>query len=225
MGAATAPDRILGIDEAGRGSVIGPLVVGAFLVRRDRLGELRAAGARDSKTLRPEQRRSTYERLAAVGECRAALVSPREIDRFVRHGGLNLLEAREFARLVATFAPDEVRVDACDVDAERFGRRIRRMAGAEVPVLSRHNADRDDLVVGAASIVAKVRRDRAVAALRQRLGADFGSGYPSDPRTVAFVEVCLRAGGSFPPYLRRSWSTMQRVKAAVSARTLDDFES
>lgn len=198
-------------------------MVGAFLVHRDRLDDLRATGATDSKALRAEERQEVYERLAGVGTCRAILIPPREIDRFVPHGDLNFLEAREFGRLVAALGPDEVRVDACDVNAERFGRRVRRLSGGGVPVLSRHHADRDDLVVGAASIVAKVRRDRAIAGLQRRLGTDFGSGYPSDERTVVFVRERLRRGGPAPAYLRTSWSTVQRVKGAASARTLEVY--
>ena len=214
---------ILGIDEAGRGSVIGPLVVGGFLVRSDRLAELRAAGARDSKSLSPARREEVFAVLGSLGQRRAIAVSPPEIDRFVARGALNRLEAREFARLVRALSPDAVRVDACDPNAFRFGALVGRLAGGRVPVLARHRADRDDPVVGAASIVAKVERDRRVARLRRRLGVDFGSGYPSDPRTVDFLRSERVAGGSRPAFVRWSWGTMQRVKPARPAPTLESF--
>lgn len=214
---------ILGIDEAGRGSVIGPLVVGGFLVERDRLAEVRAAGARDSKSLSPAQREKVYAALGSVGQHRAIAISPTEIDRFVGRGALNRLEAREFARLVRELAPDAVRVDACDPNAHRFGALVGRLAGGNVPVIARHRADRDDVLVGAASIVAKVERDRRVARLRERLGVDFGSGYPSDPRTIDFLRSEHVLGGTRPAFVRWSWATMQRVKRARPAATLDSF--
>lgn len=215
---------ILGIDEAGRGSVIGPLVVGGFLVRSDRLAALRAAGARDSKSLSRTRREEVYTALGAIGAHRAIAISPPEIDRFVARGGLNRLEAREFARLVRELSPDTVRVDACDANALRFGALVGRLAGGKVPVVARHRADRDDPVVGAASIVAKVERDRRVARLRQRLGVDFGSGYPSDPRTVDFLRSEQVCGGARPTFVRWSWETMQRVKPVRPAPTLESFE-
>ena len=214
---------VLGIDEAGRGSVIGPLVVGGFLVDLDRLPELRATGARDSKELSPRRREEVREALARVGVCRTIAIPPREIDRFVAHGDLNRLEARAFAQLVRELSPDSVRVDACDTNAFRFGSLVERLAGGRVPVTARHRADRDDPIVGAASIVAKVERDRRVARLRQRLDADFGSGYPSDPRTVEFLRSGLSRASPRPAFVRWSWSTMKRVKAARPARSLDSF--
>jgi ribonuclease HII len=90
--------------------------------------------------------------------------------------------------------------------------------------VARHHADRDDVVVGAASIVAKVRRDRAIARLQQALGEDLGSGYPSDPRTVEFLRARLAVDPKPPAWVRASWATMQRVKPARPAPTLETFE-
>lgn len=217
-------ERVLGIDEAGRGSVLGPLVVGAFVVRSDRIAALRATGATDSKALSPAARRSVYGALGSVGERRSVALAPRTVDRYVRRGALNELEALAFARLVRTLHPDRALVDACDVDAERFGREVTRLAGGDVPVVARHHADRDEVVVGAASVVAKVRRDRAIRSLASRLGSEVGSGYPSDRRTVEFLRERLAKERSPPAYVRRSWATMQRVMPARPALTLEAFD-
>jgi ribonuclease HII len=217
-------ERILGIDEAGRGSVLGPLVVGGFLVRSDRLDELRAAGACDSKEITSDEREQVYAQLPKIGECRSVILTPREIDRFVAHGRLNELEARAFGALVRQLMPDVAHVDACDTDARRFARSVRHWAGSRVPVVASHHADRDDVVVGAASIVAKVRRDRAIDRLRERLGAEIGSGYPSDDLTVAFLRAHLARAAVRPPWVRIEWATMQRVKPERPGPTLDEFE-
>jgi ribonuclease HII len=217
-------ERILGVDEAGRGSVLGPLVVGGYLVRSDRLDELRAAGACDSKEISAHEREQVYAKLPRIGECRSVVLTPREIDRFVAHGRLNELEARAFGALVRQLMPDVARVDACDTDPRRFARAVRHWAGARVPVVASHHADRDDVVVGAASIVAKVRRDRAIERLRVRLGVEIGSGYPSDDLTVAFLREHLAHGAVRPPWVRIEWATMQRVKPERPGPTLDGFD-
>lgn len=218
---ADATETIVGVDEAGRGSWLGPLVVGAFCAPRSELATLRAAGARDSKTLSPAARDKVYDRIERLGTCRSIDLPPAEIDRHVARNGLNELEVTAFARLIRELDPAVAYVDACDVDARRFGRRIARLAGTGPRIVARHRADRDHPFVGAASIVAKVRRDRAIRALAEALGAEIGSGYPSDPRTIEFVRRTVPADGPRPEWLRGSWATTRRVIPARSARTLD----
>ncbi len=148
---------------------------------------------------------------------------PRTIDRHVVRGELNLLEAQAFARIVRVAAADVAVVDACDANAARFGRRVAGLSGRDCRVVARHHADRDDPVVGAASIVAKVRRDRAIARLSRRLDRPLGSGYPSDPRTVAVVRAAVAGAQPLPEWIRGSWATVQRVKPARPARRLEEF--
>ncbi|MCI4322915.1 MAG: ribonuclease HII [Thermoplasmata archaeon] len=213
---------VLGLDEAGRGSVLGPLVVGGFLVAEARIDALRELGVRDSKLLTPARRELIYAGLESIGQRVSIALPPAEIDRSVAHHGLNDLEAEAFARLVRRTRPSFVRVDACDTNAARFGATIRRLAEHDGPVWSAHGADRTDLVVGAGSIVAKVRRDRAVATLERRLGRKIGSGYPSDPMTVDIVRSAV-AEGDRPSWLRASWKTVTRVKPTPPLVRLESF--
>lgn len=206
-----APATVVGVDEAGRGAWIGPLVVGAVGVSRDGLGAVARTGARDSKTLTAPRREAILEALSRCATLRAVDASPAEVDRHVVDGRLNALEARLFGDLLRPFAPAEARVDACDANAQRFARSVARHAGPDVRVLARHHADATDPLVGAASIVAKVHRDRAVRVLAEELGEEIGSGYPSDPVTVRFVRRTVPPGSALPPWLRRSWSTTRRV--------------
>jgi|SRR5208283_1574382 len=222
-GNATPPKRVLGVDEAGRGSLVGPLVVGGFCLPADRLDALVALGAKDSKALTPRARERVFAGLDALGTKAEVVLSPRTVDRAVSRRGLNDLEAEAFARLIRELAPDVAYVDACDPNERRFGLRVARLAGGSARVIARHHADRDFPVVGAASIVAKVQRDRALARLREELGEELGSGYPSDRRTVRFVRAALADGSPVPPWVRGSWATMQRVKPRRPARTLDGF--
>lgn len=222
MAAFGAP-RHLGVDEAGRGSLLGPLVVGAYLVPADRMEAVVQAGARDSKQLSARRRGEVLGRLRAIGRCATLSLAPRVVDRAVARGRLNELEASAFAQLVRQLRPDQAFVDACDPVAERFGRTVARLAGGHARVEARHHADRDNPLVGAASIVAKVQRDRAIERLRERLGVEIGSGYPSDPATVRAAREALSRRGPAPRWLRRSWRTTERLIAERQARTLDGW--
>jgi len=222
-GSPTSAERVVGIDEAGRGSVLGPLVVAAFCCPEDRVESLRDTGVRDSKLLSPERRDRVYSQLGDIGELTSVALPPRTIDRYVRWGGLNELELETFAGLIARCAATVAYVDACDPNAERFGRRLETLVGNGTRVISRHKADRDFPIVSAASVVAKVRRDAAMDRLRTRAGESIGCGYAHDPETQACVERHARDGGRVPPWMRRSWETVQRVKRAHPARTLDAY--
>ncbi|MCI4339616.1 MAG: ribonuclease HII [Thermoplasmata archaeon] len=203
--------------------MLGPLVVGGFCCSADELPNLIGLGVRDSKLLSPAQRDAVYGRLAAVGKRWSIAIPPRTIDRYVGRGGLNELELETFARLVIQLRPDVAYVDACDTNAARFGQRLAAIAGSGTRVVSRHKADRDFPVVGAASIVAKVRRDGALARLRAAAVETLGSGYPSDAETRSCVERHARDGGQIPSWMRASWATVQRVKRARPARTLEIY--
>jgi ribonuclease HII len=214
--------KVLGIDEAGRGSVLGPLVVGGFLAEQDRLDELRKLGVRDSKLLNRAQRESLFDGLKEIGERIAIEIPPSEIDSAVAHRQLNVLEARIFARLLRMTDAREVFVDACDPVQERFGRRVKSMARTAAHVVSRHHADRDLPIVSAASIVAKVCRDRAMDRLRTQLDLDCGSGYPSDAKTQQFVTTHLSQETDRVAWLRYSWNTIDKLKPRPPLWTLDN---
>jgi ribonuclease HII len=215
---------VLGLDEAGRGSVLGPLVVGGWAIPLDQVPDLRPMGVRDSKALSPAKREGLYETLRTIGRARTIHLEPIRIDPSVGRGGLNQLEAEAFAELIRAFAPDEVRVDACDPNAARFGRTVRRLSGTNAPVRSRHKADRDDPVVGAASIIAKVERDRAIARLERDLALPIGSGYPSDATTMRFLKGWIDAHPrERPTWLRYSWAPTRKLLGLQASHRLEEF--
>ncbi len=203
--------------------MLGPLVVGAFCCEERRLAALVASGVRDSKQLTAARRTEIRAELEDLGECRSVPLAPRTVDAYVARGGLNELELETFVALVHDLQPDVAYVDACDPDAVRFGRRLASKVGAAVAVVSAHHADEDVPVVSAASVVAKVARDAAIDRLQAEVAEEIGSGYPSDPVTQACVVRHAQDGGAIPPWMRRSWETVQRVKRAHPAVTLDRF--
>jgi ribonuclease HII len=217
------PRRVLGLDEAGRGSALGPLVVGGFLTREGRIDELRELGVRDSKLLPPAERERIFRELPRFGTRWSVPLLPSDIDGAVLHRGLNLLEAAAFARLIRRARPDVAYVDACDPVAARFGRTVGAMTGTRTVVHASHHADRDLPVVGAASIVAKVLRDRAVRRLERDLGRELGSGYPSDPVTVRSLTNALAEREVRHAWIRYSWKTYARLKPSQPVEPLESF--
>jgi ribonuclease HII len=216
----------VGADEAGKGPVLGPMVTAA--VRADP-ADL-PAGIDDSKRLSPSRRESLAREIHEHSAVAAGVVriGPDRIDDPATD--MNGLTVAGQAEAVAAVAADgdRVVVDAGDVDESRFGRRVREAvceAGIAVAVESRHGADESDAVVGAASIVAKVERDSAVAELAEEYAAygGIGSGYPSDPTTREFLRQYVADTGDLPGCARRSWQTCDDVLAAADQSALDDF--
>jgi ribonuclease HII len=219
---------LVGVDEAGRGSLLGPLVVGAFAMAGEEAEidrTLTDLGVKDSKALSPERREDIYHKLKRIGRASTALAAPKLIDRYVSHGGLNQLELELMAKLVVRVRAEVAYVDACDTNEARFGRNLANhisLGGLKAKVLARHKADRDLPIVGAASIVAKVTRDRALRRLAATTRLEIGSGYPSDPVTRACVQALL-AKGEKPDWVRHSWKTLDTLKRNPCIRTLEAF--
>jgi ribonuclease HII len=219
---------IAGIDEAGRGPMIGPMVVCGILVDSNTLQELIKSGARDSKTLTHKRRlvlKEKIERITSKIELRT--VSAADIDRLRKRTTMNEIEVTEFASIAKALNPRELYLDAADVNAERFGLKIGKLSGIAsrgAKIVSEHKADATYPVVSAASIIAKVERDQIIERYHQKYG-DFGSGYPNDPKTVRFVRNLVQNGEKLPIIVRKSWESVKRIinKEATGQTSLDSF--
>ena len=208
-----------GVDEAGRGPVIGPMVVCAVCIPEGDRGVLENIGARDSKDLSSQRREDVAKRIRAEAETRGwgiglVVCEARRIDSNSISSDLNSLEIELFGEAIEAASPREgegrIMADACDVDEERFARRLACRLGdgwSSWQMVARHGMDADDRVAGAASILAKIERDAEVARLESELGIRLGSGYPSDRITRQAVRE-LVSGGLPHDCLRWSWSTV-----------------
>jgi len=214
---------IVGVDEAGRGPVIGPLVVAGVAVESD--VPLRQMNCRDSKKLSPEKREALAPEIEKVSQFEVVVIPAEQIDVMRAEMSLNDFEAKLFAEVIAKLRPETAYVDAADVDEIEFKRSVRRELAFDVEIVSQHNADELFPVVSAASILAKVCRDREMRSIEESIGMTIGSGYPSDPDTIAFLEKWIREKGSLPPHTRASWDTARRLLAESKNRKLDDFGS
>ncbi|WP_424013289.1 ribonuclease HII [Halorubrum xinjiangense] len=241
----------LGVDEAGKGPALGPMVAAAVITDPTSL----PADVDDSKQIAPARREEMAAALrsdpdVAVGIAR---VEPAEIDR--PDTDMNTLTVRGQARAVrdaladlpaGVAEPVRVVADAGDTSEERFAERLARFVaeGSEaaagddengateethrlptVDVTAAHGADEDDPVVGAASVVAKVVRDAAMAEINAAYPEydDLGSGYPSDPATRAFLREYVAETGDLPDCARRSWATCDDLLAAAEQSALNEF--
>ncbi len=196
--------RILGLDEAGRGCVLGPLVVGGFVWEGEDQAPLREVGADDSKLLTAPKRAEVREKLQKLGEGHVRRVEATEIDA----GNLNELEIRCFLDLVAFVKPDRVFLDA-PVNPRgipKLRTRLVQESGVSDWIIE-PKADATYPVVGAASIYAKLTRDAAIEAL-----GDVGSGYPSDPVTRKVLSDLLAKEEPLPPWVRSRWGTLEVLK-------------
>ncbi|MHA2151845.1 MAG: ribonuclease HII [Candidatus Thorarchaeota archaeon] len=215
---------IAGVDEAGRGPLIGPMVICGVLVSPDMIPKLEKIGAKDSKTLSPSRRlilNQNIRNLAIKIEIR--YVSAADIDRKRRHTTLNEIEVNEFVSVVKSLQPQEVYLDAVDVKAERFGNKIGELSGLAAlgaVIVSEHKADSKYPIVSAASILAKVERDRIIDEMHKEYG-DFGSGYPSDPKTIGFVRSLIEKGQPLPPIVRKSWDSVRKIRESIEQSSLE----
>jgi len=213
---------ICGVDEAGRGPVIGPLVICGISVNKDDL--LRQLGVRDSKKLSRNQRESLSEKIEKVAEeIQIVEIAAEEIDAIREEMTLNQLEVKVFASVINRLKPSIAYVDSADVNEERFGKDILQEIELPVDVISRHRADETYPVVSAASILAKIRRDQVVRRIGQEIGEPIGSGYPSDPITIRFLESWIERYDRLPPHTRKSWDTCSRLLRMKSLRRIDEF--
>ncbi|MBA7502281.1 Ribonuclease HII [subsurface metagenome] len=215
---------IAGLDEAGRGPVFSNMVLCGVLFDERMLDELKAAGVRDSKLLSPKKR-GILAKFITEKALKVEIIelSPAEIDelRLVKKINLNETEAINFARILDRLKPKIAYVDSTDPDPAMFKGRIQRHLRTKPKLVVENFADRKYVVVGAASIVAKVRRDQRVAELRLKHG-DLGSGYTSDARTISFLERWVREHGKLPEFARKSWKTAQRIESEAKQKKLTE---
>ena len=213
---------ICGIDEAGRGPVIGPMVICGVAVRSDQ--KLKDLGSKDSKKLTPKKREELEPKIRKVAEVEVVEISADQIDAARAHMTMNELEAKVFATIIEKLSPDEAYVDAADVNEHEFERMIRCGLKCRPRIISEHKADDTYPVVMAASIVAKVARDARVREIELEIGTPIGSGYQTDGITMSFLNDFIQQHGKCPPHTRRSWEPAKNIMMMKSLRTLDKFE-
>jgi ribonuclease HII len=213
---------VAGVDEAGRGCVIGPLVIAGYLIKEEKIACLLELGVKDSKKLSTKKRHSIISKIIDLSENFITIyLSPQQIDKVVeskrKFHKLNRLEAKTMAKIINTLKPDKTFIDAADVIEGRFKQYIQECLAVKTIIVAKHKADEIFPVVSAASIIAKVKRDEEIRILREKYG-DFGSGYLSDKKTTAFLKNWIKNNNEYPVCVRKSWQPAKRIKNEKGTR-------
>jgi len=207
---------IAGIDEAGRGPCFGPMTIGLAVMDKEKETKLKKAGVKDSKELLPKKREGLIETIKE--ECvenGVLILAPIEINDLMAQYSLNEIEAMKIAELINSIKQnvEAIYVDSPDAVKGKFEKRIRQYLDkkhAEIKIIAENKADSKYIVVGAASILAKVKRDEEIEKISEKFG-DIGSGYPSDPKTKKFLSEYVKQNKMLPPFSRIFWETCKKA--------------
>ncbi|MFC1774681.1 ribonuclease HII [Nanoarchaeota archaeon] len=212
--------KLLGIDEAGRGPIIGPMVMCAVYMNDP--ATLEQIGVKDSKLLTPKQREELYDELVQfVDKYELAIVEPIEIDEAVNVTRLNWLEADKSIEMINKLNPKKAILDCPSKNPSSYKEYVfERLEDKKTELICEHKADGNYEVVAAASIIAKVTRDRIIEDLKKKLNSDFGSGYLSDPKTQKFLKESWKEHHSV---FRKSWRPYKDLAFARNQSSLGDF--
>jgi ribonuclease HII len=209
---------ICGIDEAGRGSVIGPLVIAGISIKKSNIKKLEDIGVRDSKALTKNKRRFLFDKILDVSEfvCIYKL-DCKTIDENVYQKKLNKLEGRIMSSIIKHLSVDIAYVDSCDINIDRYTNYLKSNLNLKnnISIIAMHKADRINPVVSAASIIAKVTRDREIQILEE-IFQNIGSGYPSDKKTMYFIKNWMKEYKEFPNFVRKSWRPIREITYSQS---------
>ena len=217
---------ICGIDEAGRGPIVGPMVMAGVSASKKNLKKLEKLGIKDSKLLTKKKREELYDQIIdIVDDYDIIAVSAQEIDEYNFSGiNLNQMEALIAGKIINKLAPKKVWVDSPEPanGGAKFGHMIQKHLKVDCEIIAEHKADLNYVIAGAASILAKVLRDREIEKIKTELGVNIGSGYPHDPLCINYLKDNFR--GPINKYLRKCWSTYKRLDEQENQTDLSNFQ-
>ena len=213
--------KLLGIDDAGRGPVVGPMVLAGVLIYEDYEKKLKELGAKDSKLLLPKKRQQLKKEIEKL-EHKFVISTPPQIDA---HPNLNKLEAEKTAAIINALVKEKTKVivDCPSSNPQEWQDHLVTLIHKNVlPLIQlscEHKADANHPVVSAASIIAKETREEELVKLKAKLKIDFGSGYPSDPATIEFIKDNYN-NPEYKDIIRHSWNTVKRLQTAEDQKKL-----
>ena len=214
---------IAGIEDAGRGPIIGPMVLAGVSIEEDKITELKEMKVKDSKLLTPKKRQELYSKIIAVAkDYKIIIVEPKEIDEALESDSLNLnwLEAIKFAQIINYLKPDKAIVDCPSPNIKAYKEYLMvYLKDKNIDLICEHKADVNYPIVSASSIIAKVTRDREVEKLKKKYG-DFGSGYLADPKTKKFFDENWE---KHPEIFRKTWTPYKDHINGKDQKKLGEF--
>ncbi len=200
---------VTGCDETGRGPLIGPMIMCGVIIDENDIPKLEEIGVKDSKKLTPKKRKELFPKIKeVVKDFELIVVEPEEIDEALNspHLNLNWLEAIKTAMILNKLKPVKAIVDCPSNNIDAYASYMGKFLKVKIDLTLEHDAERY-LEVAAASILAKVTRDNLIEEMKDKYG-DFGSGYPSDPKTKEFLK---KNWNKYPEIFRVTWASYKKV--------------
>ena len=215
---------ILGVDEAGKGPVIGSLFICGAMFDEKYLPKLKEIGVKDSKLLTHKKRIKLAKEINKIAKkFKIIQIKPEEIDHAVnKEEGLNLnwLEAHKTAEIINELKPDKAIIDCPSPNIKKYKEYLLNLLNnKEIELIVEHKADVNHISCSAASIIAKCAREEEIKNIKKKYG-DIGSGYPSDPLTQRFVKENF---DKYSEIFRKSWMTFKNHEKAKKQKKLDEF--
>lgn len=221
---------LAGFDDAGRGPVLGPMVIAGVAIDEKDEHLLKELGAKDSKLLSPKQRKELFEKIIKlVKSYHIEIIPPKEIDKAIdsTNSNLNDLEALTFAKCINALNPDIAVIDCPSTNIPAYTNHLKTYLKVSPKIQCEHKADFNHPCVSAASILAKVTRDREIEKIQKKIKENIGSGYPADPFTKEFLKNNWQ---KYPEIFRHTWATCRayskedfKFKGKNKNKSLGDF--
>ncbi|HIH61934.1 MAG TPA: ribonuclease HII [Methanobacteriales archaeon] len=203
--------NILGIDEAGRGPVIGPIIIAGVMLPKEKIRTLEKLQVKDSKKLTPRKRTYLAKKIKKISKYYIKRIDAPTIDKLRQEGiNLNEIEKNAIADIINRARPDHAIVDSVDIKPRRFEKEIKKLIKYQISIKAEHRADTKYPIVSAASIVAKDQREREIERIKREYKVEFGSGYPNDPLTKKFLSQLDM--NRLPDFIRKSWATIKNMQ-------------
>jgi len=216
---------VLGIDEAGRGPVIGPMVIAGVSIDEKDIDKLKRLGVKDSKLLSPKQREDMFDKIInIVKKYKSIITQPEEIDSALRSESLNLnwLEAIKSAEIINFLKPEKAIIDCPSNNITAYKDFLKKhLKDKKTELVLEHKADFKYPIVSAASIIAKVTRDNEIKKIQKKIREPIGSGYPSDPVTINFLK---KNYNNYQGIFRKEWASWKKLNKKKKQKSLKDFQ-
>ncbi len=214
---------ICGMEEAGRGPLIGPLVMCGLVVDEKDEKKLVELGVKDSKQLTAKQREKMFDEILKISKAhKIILLSPSDVDLAVESdsNNLNWLEAQTTAKILNELNADKAIIDCPSTNIPAYTNYLQKLLKVKTRISCAHHADVDFPIVSASSIIAKVTRDAEVDKLKKKYNVDFGSGYMADPKTKDFLD---KNWNKYPELFRHSWVPYKKLIEGLKQIKLEEF--
>lgn len=200
------------------------MVVAGVWINKEDESKLKELNVRDSKLISPRRREFLAKKIRKIAKkVEIIVISAKNIDELRKIMSLNKIELNAFVKIINKMDASEVYVDLPE-NGKKFGFILKqKMKSWNSKLIAEHKADAKYVVVGAASIIAKVERDRQMRELEKETGLELSSGYPSDPHVINFLEKWLEDNKEFPDFVRKSWITAHRLVGKKKQKALSAF--